>query len=301
MIPQKRIFMSLLCSVALLGSLQSGEGIAGSEQSPAILGKLRESRTVKVLIAAHRGGYENDLADEAPENSVANIRNSQEKRYELFETDIQRTKDGHFVIVHDPTIDRETSGSGKVSEMTLDEVRSLRKRYRDRSLSQERVATLEEFLIEGKGRTVYKADLKPGVNEYFGAILKLLAKCDAQAGVIFRVPYRDANLFERFNREWGPVPKHTWMFRVTSKEQVDDIKKRFDSSTISIVSDRADPSSEKTLELIRYSRDSGFVVEAHAEGNEEDWRKLIDAGVSILHARAPSGVRKFLDSLQSVE
>ncbi len=66
----------------------------------------------EVRIAAHRGGYETDKTDDAPENSVANIRVYMNKGYELYETDIQRTKDGHFVIIHDPTIDRETTGSG---------------------------------------------------------------------------------------------------------------------------------------------------------------------------------------------
>ncbi len=96
-----------------------------------------------VLVAAHRGGYETDSADGAPENSVANIRNSSSKGYQLYETDIQRTKDGHFVIMHDVTIDRETTGSGKASEMDLAELKQLHKRFRDGSVSEERVATLE--------------------------------------------------------------------------------------------------------------------------------------------------------------
>lgn len=301
MIQYNQIFVSLLCSFILTGSLRSEEEIPGSGRAPAVLRELRESHSSKVFIAAHRGGYENDIADEAPENSLANIRNSQKHGYELYETDIQRTKDGHFVIVHDPTIERETSGSGKVSEMTLDELRALRKRYRDRTLSQERVATLEEFLKEGEGRTVFKADLKPGVKEHFGAIMELVSEYNAEGGIIFRVPYRDANFFDRFNKESGPLPKHMWMFRVKSKKEIDDIKKRFESSSISIISDKTDPSNDNTVELIRYARDRGFIVEAHAEGSEEDWSKLINAGVSIFHARAPSKVREFLNSLTPTE
>jgi len=93
------------------------------------LSKLLDPTSTRVFIAAHRGGYESDKEDKAPENSIANIENCEGKGYEIFETDIQRTKDGHFVIVHDPTIERETSGVGEVSEMPLHQLKRLHKRW----------------------------------------------------------------------------------------------------------------------------------------------------------------------------
>lgn len=250
----------------------------------------------KVLIAAHRGGYQNDKQDKAPENSLANIQNCHRYGYELFETDIQRTKDGHFVIVHDPTIDRETSGVGRVSDMTLLELQQLRKKYRDGSLSQYQVATLNEFLKQSNGLTVFKADLKPGVSQYFAEIIQLVTQQDALDRIIFRVPYREANVYGRFRKAGGSIPDNTLMFMVTSKKQVDDIKMRFESSTIEIKLNKEDPTNERTLDLIRYASGRGFVVETHAEGNEDDWRKLITAGVRIFHTRAPSRVKTFLGS-----
>ena len=287
----------LLFCLALTGVLRSESETSKTDQTPRILRDLRDSSSLKVLIAAHRGGYESDKVDETPENSLANIQNSERKRYELYETDIQRTRDGHFVIMHDPTIDRETSGVGKVSEMTLDELRGLGKRYRDGTLSQERVATLEEFLIHGKGHTLFKADMKPGVSKHFGEIMELVAKHDAISEIIFRVPYREADLLDQYRTSGGPFAKHTLMFMVTSQKQVADIRDRFDSATIEIKLDKSDPANEKKLELIRYAHNKRFIVETHAEGSNDDWSKLIDAGVRIFHARAPSKVRKFLDTL----
>jgi len=290
----KNILPWLLSCLALTAPLRSESEALEIDQTPSVLRDLRNASSSKVLIAAHRGGYENDKADEAPENSVANIRNSQKNGYELYETDLQRTSDGHFVIVHDPTIERETSGVGKVSEMTLLELRKQRKRFRDGTLSNERVATLEEFLKHGKGRTLFKADLKPGVSKHFGEIMKLVAKHDALGGIIFRVPYREADLFDRYRAGGGSFAKHSLMFMVTSKKQIDDIKARFDSTTIEIKLGKTDPSNGKNLELIRYAHSKGLIVESHAEGGEDDWAKLIEAGVRIFHARAPSKVRKFL-------
>lgn len=286
------MWIIVLCGIAVNAM---GQTLSSDHSNPTLL-KLLAPASSKVLIAAHRGGYENDKEDEAPENSLANIENSRRKGYELFETDIQRTKDGHFVIVHDPTIDRETSGVGKVAEMTLLELKGLHKRYRDRSLSPERVATLKEFLVRGKGRTVFKADLKPGVSKHFAAIMKLVTDHNALEGIIFRVPYREAGFYEKYREQGGVMAKHTLMFQVGSRKQIDDVKARFNSSTIEIKLNKDDPTNERVLDLIRYASDKGFVVETHAEGKEEDWVKLIKAGVRIFHTNAPSKLTKVIQA-----
>jgi glycerophosphoryl diester phosphodiesterase len=249
-----------------------------------------------VLIAAHRGGYESDTADRAPENSVANIRNCQSKGYELYETDIQRTKDGHFVMMHDATIDRETTGTGKASDMDLAELKKLHKRYRDGSVSEERVATLEEFLVEGKGRTIFKADLKPGVSAHFKEIMQLVVKHDAMDGIIFRVPYEEVDLFAQYVAAGGPYSKNLLMFKTSGKKQVDDIVARFDPLTIQINISKSEPTNPETLELVRYATGRGLMVEAHAEGSPDDWAKLIDAGVRMFHTKKPAEMGHFLHS-----
>jgi glycerophosphoryl diester phosphodiesterase len=71
------------------------------------------------LIVAHRG-----LLRHAPENTVANFRACLELRIG-FEFDVERTKDGHLVCIHDSTVDRTTNGTGKVSELTLAQLRKL--------------------------------------------------------------------------------------------------------------------------------------------------------------------------------
>ena len=130
----------------------------GAGQAANALKEMCNPSSTIIMIAAHRGGYDNDKADQAPENSVANIRICESKGYDLYETDIRRTKDGHFVIVHDPTIDRETTGRGATENKDLSELKRLHKRFRDGSVSKERVATLETFLQQGKGSTVRSID-----------------------------------------------------------------------------------------------------------------------------------------------
>ncbi|TWU48867.1 Glycerophosphoryl diester phosphodiesterase [Rubripirellula tenax] len=255
-------------------------------------------RKDEVRIAAHRGGYETDKADDAPENSVANIRVCQSKGYELYETDIQRTRDGNFVIMHDATIDRETTGSGVASEMSLEELKTLHKRFRDGTDSKHRVATLDEFLVEGKNRVLFKADLKPGLNMYFKEIMDLATRCQAVSDIVFRVPYRDADVFDAYRASGVPLGGSVLMFMVSNKKQVDDVRQRFNPTMIQVNVSKDDPANARTLELIRHATMKGFIVETHAEGTEQDWRQLIEAGVRIFHTAKPAKMQAFLRKME---
>ena len=93
------------------------------------------------LIVAHRG-----LLQVAPENTLANFRACLELRLG-FEFDVQRTKDGHLVCIHDTTVNRTTNGKGNVNDMTLAEVKLLDAgSWFDPQFSGEKVPTIEEVL-----------------------------------------------------------------------------------------------------------------------------------------------------------
>jgi hypothetical protein len=250
-----------------------------------------------ILIAAHRGGYENDKADQAPENSIANILNCQKKGYDLCETDINRTRDGQFVIMHDQTLNRETTGTGKTSDATLAELKQLHKRYRDGTVSEERVASLAEFLEAGKGRTIFKIDLRCSASKCFSGIMEQVVECDALDQVVFRVPYAQVDLFARYKDEGGSYTRSLLMFMVSSKKQVDDIQTRFDPVTIQIHVSKTNPTPPHTLELIRYATRQGLLVQTHDYGTEEDWVKLIDSGVRMLHTYKPAEIKTFLQTV----
>ena len=95
----------------------------------------------QLLIVAHRG-----LLRHAPENTLANFRACLELRLG-FEFDVQRTKDGRLVCIHDSTVDRTTNGTGKVSELKLAEFRKLDAgSWFDPKFAGEKVPTVEEVL-----------------------------------------------------------------------------------------------------------------------------------------------------------
>ena len=72
-----------------------------------------------ISISAHRGG-----AALAPENTLASFRNGIALGADFIEMDVHLTKDGVPVVIHDPTIDRTTDGSGRVADLTLAQLQS---------------------------------------------------------------------------------------------------------------------------------------------------------------------------------
>lgn len=93
------------------------------------------------LIVAHRG-----LLLHAPENTLANFRACLELRVG-FEFDVEQTKDGQLVCIHDDTVDRTTNGTGKISDLTLAQVRGLDAgSWFDPKFAGEKVPTVNEVL-----------------------------------------------------------------------------------------------------------------------------------------------------------
>jgi glycerophosphoryl diester phosphodiesterase len=99
---------------------------------------------VPPLIIAHRG----DSAHR-PENTLAAFASALELGAELVEMDIQLSRDGAVVVIHDASVDRTTDGSGRVSELDLAALRRLCAGYPLRfgnTFSGERIPTLAEVL-----------------------------------------------------------------------------------------------------------------------------------------------------------
>ena len=93
-------------------------------------------------ICAHRGAQ-----DSYPENTIPAFREAIRLGAHMIELDVNLTKDGHMVIMHDLTVDRTTDGKGKISELTLAEIKKLDAGgWKHPIFKGERVPTLAEAL-----------------------------------------------------------------------------------------------------------------------------------------------------------
>src|SRR5208282_5527378 len=139
---------------AYSGSIR--QGIAPLTQ--IVIVRLPKEKATDVLAIAHRGasGY-------APENTLAAFRRALAQGATFIETDLQLTRDAHFVAIHDETVDRTTNGHGSVHHLTLAEVRRLDAgSWFASEFMSERVPTLEEILeFARKNDVVFYLELKP--------------------------------------------------------------------------------------------------------------------------------------------
>lgn len=75
-----------------------------------------------VKFIGHRG-----LSSNAPENTIESFQQGATRRGAFWgiETDVHRTKDGYWVCMHDPTVDRTTDGTGAIKDLTLAQIKAL--------------------------------------------------------------------------------------------------------------------------------------------------------------------------------
>lgn len=102
------------------------------------------SRAEGFGIISHRGA-----AALAPENTLAAMRLAFDQGVDFVEADLHLTADGVPVLMHDPTLDRTTTGRGTVASHSLDQIRALDAgSWFGSDFAGEPVPTLEEFLDE---------------------------------------------------------------------------------------------------------------------------------------------------------
>ena len=77
-----------------------------------------------MLLIAHRG----DSAHR-PENTLSSFLRALEVGADNVELDVQLTRDGRLVVIHDATLDRTTTGQGPVASHGFEEIRALSAGY----------------------------------------------------------------------------------------------------------------------------------------------------------------------------
>ncbi|GHF26075.1 glycerophosphodiester phosphodiesterase [Pseudolysinimonas yzui] len=113
-----RVSAAALVTIASVAVLVLAPG-ATQAYAANLMGPLRAPGE-PAFIAAHRG----DRAS-APENTVPAFEAAVAGGADFVEVDVQLTVDGYPVIIHDATVDRTTTGTGAVADLTLAEIRTL--------------------------------------------------------------------------------------------------------------------------------------------------------------------------------
>lgn len=118
------------------------------------------------MVVSHRGDWRN-----YPENSIAAIESVIRMGVDVMELDLKLTSDSVLVLCHDHTIDRTTTGKGRVSDITYDSIASCYlKTAHNVATSNHRMPTLREALEVCKDRIVVNID--QGF-QYYDLVMKI--------------------------------------------------------------------------------------------------------------------------------
>jgi len=109
-------------------------------------------------LIAHQGG-----PAYAPENTLTAFRNAIAVGADWIEMDIQMTKDGALVVMHDETVDRTTDGTGRVRDLTLEQMRALDAGNGEQVPTFEEVIAIAKEAVVGVMPEAKSAHLYPGI------------------------------------------------------------------------------------------------------------------------------------------
>ena len=107
----------------------------------------------KTVVIAHRGNHV-----DKPENTTAALTATIACGADYAEIDLRTTKNGALVLMHDGTVNRTTNGQGKVSDLTLEEIKKLRIKSKDGK--EYSVPTFKEALAACKKKLNIYLDFK---------------------------------------------------------------------------------------------------------------------------------------------
>lgn len=157
-----------------------------------LLDKLHDGgKSNYVMIFAHRGDWRN-----APENSLSGYQNCIDAGLDGIEVDCQMTKDSVIVMMHDPTLDRTTTGHGKVSDHTLAELKKLRLKSPIGVVTRQTIPTFDEVLDMAKGKILIQVDKWKPVKD-------LVIRTAERHGCLKQIILRGTESSEQVKRKFG--------------------------------------------------------------------------------------------------
>jgi len=125
-----------------------------NESAENVITKITRLSNDQILVCAHRA-YDKF----APENSLASIQQAIDAGIDMVEVDVNTTKDGILVLMHDNLIDRTTNAKGYVSDYTYLELKKLYLKIGD-SVTSHQIPTLNKVLTLAKDKIILNLDIK---------------------------------------------------------------------------------------------------------------------------------------------
>src|SRR5215210_4254108 len=250
---------------------------------------------------AHRGA-----SALAPENTIEAFRLAVETGAGGLELDVHMSRDGHLVVIHDATVDRTTSGTGAVSEMTLDELRRLdaghnfspaggsTRPYRGRGV---RVPTLGEVL-EGFPVVAVNIEIKAGTPGIEETVLGVLREANALGrALVVSTPHSIVKRFRKVSGGHVSTGASRWeigVFYISSRFRLERlVRPAYDALQVPL---RHRGIPVVTPRFVRAAHARGVRVDAWTINQADEMRRLLDLGVDVIMTDRPGTLAEVLEN-----
>lgn len=234
---------------------------------------------------AHRG-----FSGNYPENTMIAFKKAVEVGADGIELDVQLTKDGEVVIIHDETIDRTTDGSGAVSSYNYEELKKFDASFKFKGeFGINPIPTLREYFEYIKDKDIVtNIELKTGVKEYLGIEEKVWE-------LIKEYKLEDKIIISSFNhfsvlrmKKIAPNLKYgllseTWIInagKYTEEVGVQCYHPYFPNMT---------------KEIVEEIKSHNIEINTFTVNEEKDIRDMIDKGIDIIIGNYPDLTKQIIE------
>ncbi len=254
-----------------------------------------------VTVIAHRGDWRG-----APENSLQAYQNCIDMGVDMVEIDLKQTKDGVLVIMHDKTLDRTTTGKGKVSDKTYAEIQELYLKAGDGVKTRHKVPTLEEVLNLCKDKILINIDQG---YEFFKEAYSLMEK----TGTTNQVIIKSGKPYSVVRAENGDVLDKTIYMPIVSidkagAEKFIDEWLEHNPVAIECCLNEYNTQAERMLKKLRATNTQIWINSLWASlcaGHEDDravelndpegsWGWILNQGATLIQCERPQALIKYL-------
>lgn len=230
----------------------------------------RKNRVMKVW--AHRGA-----SGHAPENTLPAFELAHKLGADGIELDVQLTRDGVPVVIHDEWIDRVSDGTGCVRDYTLEELKNFNMNQTFPAYGKVSIPTLEEvYDLVRKTDMVVNLELKNSTIFYDGLEEKVLRLAE-EKGLADRIIYSSFNHYS-MRKICGLLPTARVAFLYSNGIlDIADYAKRYRAYAVH-------PSVKNTEypDMVRECRKSGIKVHVWTVNEEQDFERMRRLGADAV-------------------
>ena len=241
----------------------------------------------RILVVAHRGAH-----DITPENSIPAIERAAALGAIAVELDVRRTSDGRYVLMHDETLDRTTSGTGRVDETDFDTFRSLRLRTTDGRLTDQPAPTFAEALDAAKDRIWVMIDSKVDKPEDIRAIADIVAEKGMGAQII------TYDFLPELLQEYAEaIPESHVMARTKDPKEVDAMIARMDPDIFHIEPSYSDLALARKFDALGMPTWLNLIGDTDAQAalaGDQIYEPLLSTQPDIVHTDRPAELIAYL-------